>query len=538
MQTPRKNRSLDLIAKDYFDYLGRHLPQQCASDEFYFLPRSEVAIHYLDRLDDLRAEKVQDHIRYVHKLLDQLRPGDGEDLEEEIDRLLLKQSMESFVREFDHAQVWRHDPTLYVKIPLFATDQILSRGDWTPEQVGSNLATVFDQIPSFLGLARENLSCPSEISVQVAQHMVEDAIHFFEHDIRIFLENRAEDNRGLLAKTNAVLEAWKRFKMELPQIPARKTSAIGEAGLKAIFSISLGYSRSPREILEIAQWDYQKMQEKIVEFEKKIQGYGTGDMNGYGSLPPVSTSGELLRLYQREVEKLRRFLYSHDVITFPPGEKVTVVQTPAYMQSLRATASYRAPLTGNTKGHGVFYITPGAEDLHLISKQCPYLSAHETYPGHHILDHIRIHHSNPIRRQIESPLVYEGWACYGEQLLNEFGYIKDPRQQIIHLKRLLWRSMRAVVDVEFHTGRIKLAQGAEKMNVFGFSEKRVQRQIQRFALTPGYQSCYFMGMYEITRLREQFSPRLGLKAFHDTLLGGGQLPFQLIRKRLEVSGVA
>jgi len=174
-------------------------------------------------------------------------------------------------------------------------------------------------------------------------------------------------------------------------------------------------------------------------------------------------------------------------------------------------------------------------DLEGISTHCPYFSAHETYPGHHILDQLRIHHSNPIRRQIESPLFYEGWACYGEQLLNELGYIYDPRQQLIHLKRLLWRSLRATMDVELQTGKVTLVQAAKKMETFGFSTQRTQRQIRRFALTPGYQLCYFMGMYEINRLRKRFSSRLGLKSFHDTLLGGGEIPFHLVERRLEAS---
>ena len=127
MKNPKKKkRPLNVIAGDYFTYIGRHLPQQCANDEFYYLPRSEVAIQHLSSLDDLTPEKIQDHIRYVQNLLREISPEERDDLEEEIDRLLLKQSMESFIREYDDAKRWRNDPTLYVKIPLFATDQVLS----------------------------------------------------------------------------------------------------------------------------------------------------------------------------------------------------------------------------------------------------------------------------------------------------------------------------------------------------------------------------------------------------------------------------
>ncbi|UCD71324.1 MAG: DUF885 family protein [Syntrophobacterales bacterium] len=533
--TQKEKRPLKSIAGDYFTYIGRHLPQQCASDEFYFLPRAEVAIQHLDSLDDLTPGIIQDHIRYVQGLLSEISADKRDDLEEEIDRLLLKQSMESFIREFDDAEGWRNDPTLYVKIPLFAMDQVLSRRDSTPDHVKANLSTIFAQIPSFLRLAVRNLGSPPEISLQVALNMAQDAIHFHGRDIRSLIEERIGENTELVAKNREVLEAWERYKRELLHLPSRKSFAIGEDGLEKILAVSLGYPRHPKEILEIAQHAYQETQKEIRKFASNIDSRKTWELIVYEQLPSICSPEEFLRLFHREVQSLRRFFYSQDIITFPSGEKIAVLQTPNYLKSLRATASYRAPLTGNTRGHGIFYITPGREDLELISSHRPYLSAHETYPGHHILDHLRIHHSNPIRRQIESPLFYEGWACYGEQLLNELGYVKDPRQQLIHLKRLLWRSLRAVVDVELQTGKITLAQAAKKMETFGFSAKRTQRQMRRFALTPGYQLCYFMGMYEINRLRKQFSSRLGPKPFHDILLGGGEIPFHLVEKRLEAS---
>jgi uncharacterized protein (DUF885 family) len=237
-------------------------------------------------------------------------------------------------------------------------------------------------------------------------------------------------------------------------------------------------------------------------------------------------------MYSEEVEKLRRFFHSQDVVSFPRGEKVTILKTPAYLRSLRATASYKAPLTGDAKGQGIFYITPGKEDLAMISRHCPYLSAHETYPGHHILDHLRIHHVNPIRRQIESPLFYEGWACYAEQFLDELGYITDPRQKLIGLTRQLWRILRAVLDIQLHTGKMSLFQAAGEIQALGFSQARSQRQVRRFCLTPGYQSCYFLGTYEIIGLRKRFSSPMGLRNFHDALLGGGEIPFYLVERRL------
>lgn len=537
MKNENKNkRALGSIASDYFDYLGRHLPQQCASDEFYYFPRSEAALQHLDRLDDLTPEKIHDHIRYVRNLLDEISSEERGDLEAEIDRLLLKQSMESFIWEFDDAEVWRNDPTLYVKIPLFATDQVLSQTDHAPVQIRADLMNLFAQIPPFVALAIRNLRSPSEISLEIAHNMAQDAIQFHAHDVGAFIEERMGGNRELAEKNKRAVEGWEQYKRELARLPSRNSFAIGEDGLRELLATGLGYPKTPEQIQEIARDTYQKTQEKILGLAREIDGSKSWKALIYERLPSVTSPEEVMRLFQSEVRNLRRFFYSQDVITFPPGEKLSVLQTPSYLQSLRATASYRAPLTGKAKGRGIFYITPGKEDLELISGHCPYLSAHETYPGHHILDHLRIHHRNPIRRQIESPLFYEGWASYAEQLLDELGYVQDPRKHLIGLKRRLWRNLRAALDIELQTGKISLAQGAEKIATLGFSPKRAQRQIRRFALTPGYQLCYFMGMYEINRLRERSSSRLGSKRFHNRLLGGGQLPFHLVERRLEASG--
>jgi hypothetical protein len=529
-------RPLTQIAGDYFDYLGRHFPQQCASDEFYFFPRSEAALQHLDGLDELIPERIHDHVRTVRNLLSEVPSKRRDELEGEIDRLLLRQSMKSVVRELNDAMGWQNDPILYVKIPLFATDHILSRKESPPDHLRVALSNLLNHIPPFLNSAIKNLRALSEISVQVALDMAEDARQFYSRDIPTFIAEKIGGSKELLVKSRAVVEAWGGYRRGLLRIPSRKSFAIGEENLKRILAISFGYPKSPREILKISQQAYREIQEKIREFAGRIDSRKSWNHILYEQLPLASSPAELLRLYQREVINLRSFLTSQDILTFPTGEQVAVLQTPSYLQSLRATASYRAPLTGDTRSHGVFYMTPGKEDLQIISTHCPYLSAHESYPGHHILDHFRIHHDNPIRRQIESPLFYEGWATYAEQLLDELGYVRNPRQQLVQLKRQLWRNLRAVLDVELQTEKISLVHAAEKVRALGFSPERAHRQVRRFALTPGYQLCYFMGSYEIARLRKQFGPRLGLKTFHDMLLGGGEIPFHLVQKRLEAYG--
>jgi hypothetical protein len=528
-------RSLEQVARDYFAYLGTNLPQQCASDEFYFLPRAEAACEHPAAIDDLTPEKIDDHIRYVETLLEELSSFQGpQGLEEEIDRSLLEQSMKSFVREFKDAEVWRCDPTLYIKIALFAADRILSRGDGPPDgHVEEGLFAVFGQIPSFLKQALRNLSSPPEIGLRIARDMASDALQFFKGDLGPFLRDVLGAGQELLVRYEEAVAAWEEFRSGLARIPAKGSFAIGEDGLRKIFALCFSYQKSIDEILGLAQGTYDGTEKKLKELAKEIDGTKTWSRSIYEGAPFTASAPGLLRLFQGEVERLKAFLSSKEVLTFPSQEELLVRETPSYLKSLRATASYRAPVTGESGVPGIFYITPLENDLRIISAHCPYLTAHETYPGHHLLDHHRVHHPNPIRRQLESALFYEGWACYSEQLLDEFGYTNQPRQQLVQLKRQLWRALRAVLDVKLQTERIGVMEAARQIENLGFSPERAQRQVRRFALTPGYQSCYFLGSHEILRLRNEFAPRTGLKLFHDKLLEGGEIPFYLVERRLQ-----
>jgi len=529
----KERRSLGLIAKDYFQYLGRHLPQECANDEFYFFPRSETAVDHLDVLDDLDPDKITDHVQCVRALLRELSLQDADGLEEEIDGILLRQSMQSFIREFEDAKVWQVDPTLYVKIPLFATDQVLSQIDFTKDNMKRDLLTLLDQIPHFLNLAAINLHAPSEISLEVAGNMVHDALHYYSQVVRTFIMESLGESKELLLKNSEVQGAWERYGKGLRQLASGRSFAVGDVGLGKILSVSFNYPKSPEEILESTQYAQKETLERLRSLAREIDKNRKWEHIIYERLPSVPSGVDVMEIYEKEVQGLRRFFSSQAIVTFPLGEKLTVLQTPSYLKSLRATASYRAPLTGDAEGHGIFYITPGKEDLEMIVSHCPYLSAHETYPGHHLLDYFRIHHPNSIRRQIESPLFYEGWACYAEQLLDEFGYVEDPRKQLIQLKRQLWRDLRAILDIKLQTGKITLSRASEEIQALGFSPRRAQRQVRRFCLTPGYQLCYSVGMHEILRLRKRFSSRLPIKIFHDTLIGGGQIPFHHVEKRME-----
>jgi uncharacterized protein (DUF885 family) len=161
------------------------------------------------------------------------------------------------------------------------------------------------------------------------------------------------------------------------------------------------------------------------------------------------------------------------------------------------------------------------------------LTAHETIPGHHFLDSFRRKLTNPIRRQIESPLFYEGWASYAESMLIEYGYLSHPMERLVSLKRELWRSARCQIDVGFTVGKLTEDTALDLLTTCGFDPAEACRQLDRFRLNPGYQLCYGYGSYQFKQLKKKYGHLSESKDFYEFLLAGGELPFHLIEKRFK-----
>jgi uncharacterized protein (DUF885 family) len=219
-----------------------------------------------------------------------------------------------------------------------------------------------------------------------------------------------------------------------------------------------------------------------------------------------------------------------------------ITATPYYLRSVRSAASFGAAFSTDSREKSFFYITTRPpqnesrahkDDLlkKRLHREYKFLTAHETIPGHHLLDSIRRTLENPVRRQIESPLFYEGWAYYAESLLTEIGYVQHPMEYLVDYKRRLWRSARCQIDVGLHADFITITDAVKLLTTAGFSREEAKRQIYRFQLNPGYQLCYSLGRYEIMRLKKVYENQMGSEHFHAFLLQGGELPFHWIEKR-------
>jgi uncharacterized protein (DUF885 family) len=138
-----------------------------------------------------------------------------------------------------------------------------------------------------------------------------------------------------------------------------------------------------------------------------------------------------------------------------------------------------------------------------------------------------------VRRAVESPLFYEGWAYYAESLLEEEGYAGAPIERLVQRKRSLWRAARCMIDAGLASGRIGFAEAAKLLEEVGYSAPEASSRVRRFMLNPGYHLCYSLGRHEILKLRDRYGRLAGRDSFHRTLLLGGEMPFDFAGRRCE-----
>jgi uncharacterized protein (DUF885 family) len=203
-------------------------------------------------------------------------------------------------------------------------------------------------------------------------------------------------------------------------------------------------------------------------------------------------------------------------------------------------AQHYFPSTPDGSRPGVYYAH--LSDMKAMPKsELEVIAYHEGLPGHHMQIAIAQELTTipTFRRQaIFTPYV-EGWALYSEWLAREMpGTYEDSYSRFGRLGSEIWRAIRLVVDTGLHA---KGWSEEEAVQYFlansATTEPQARSEVRRYLVSPGQATSYKIGMLKIQELRRKAEAGLGdrfdIRAFHDTLLGGGAMPLTILERRLD-----
>lgn len=526
------------IFNDYFTFAARAFPVMCASDEFHFLPRAQGAADHSHLLDDLDTETMGANLQALDDFRRRFRKGwqGAESLEGATDFRMAELSATSALVEFGQARPWLFSPLLYLKIALIGLDHALSKPAESQKSRQDRAYARLGEIPRLLRQCMANVRTAPQDDRLAAREVAKAG----ERWIRA-LENGPLGKRQGAGKTfERVYRGIGSFKAHLEtKIMPSPADALGGPDAATILGRVFGSEKTPAEVFGLAEAERRREMEALGALGRELGGNWLDLYNEY----EPDTAGDLGRVYESEIDQLRAFFKDQDFPGMEHDGPVAFAETPAYLRPVRSSASFAAaygPL--GTGEESFFYISPGTtSDRDAASgallnrrliRETPFLAAHETYPGHHLLDCARRSLENPVRRQIENALFYEGWATFGESLVLELGYEDSPFHRLVFHKRGLWRAARCMADLGMALGEITPAQGADLLSQAGFSDDEARDQIRRFGLKPGYQACYLLGRLEIEALRREFYSGKDVRSFCRDLLAGGELPPFLAREHL------
>ncbi len=530
------------LASRYFEYLANRFPVMCASDEFHFLPRATNARKYYDHLESLSAPNIRESISELKKFRSGFKrlAALENDLESQIDLELLLANIAGVLIELETNQSWRHNPLLYLKIAFIGLDQALTKPETFDGEKFERAAARLDDIPGLIGEATKNISEIPETYYYAALAMLRDCQAFIIETGKKIGASSAPDLTKGLQNTLTALDTFANFLSALAPVPNQK---FAPASLETTLKEHFLSRHNLKEVYQIAVDEWHHNLHELQRLQKEINSEKSWQELYHAYIPAAVEKMETLALYQHEADRLRGFFNRLGFMEEYLDSAMSLVETPTYLCSVRSTASFAAAFTADEKEISYFFITThpfrdeseeaGALLKKRLHREYRFLTAHETIPGHQLLDSVRRKLANPVRRQIESPLFYEGWATYAETLLTEYGYVDSPIEYLVDYKRRLWRNARCQIDAGLHGNFLEYSDALKLLTLNGFAREEARRQIARFRLNPGYQLCYSLGCHEIKKLVKAYKNRLGEKQIHGLLLEGGQLPFHLIEKRFK-----
>lgn len=500
---------------------------------------------------------------FAERSLAQLAKFDARKLsrEHQVDAILLKDSLNYLIFSNDRLQDWAWDPLTYSAGTALFT---LTSREFAPLPVRLRSATGrLEALPRFLQQARESLS-PARVPLIHAQTASKQNPGLNELIDGILAQKSALKGADLqrleraAAAAKAAVAEYQRW-LDKELIPKAKGNERLSATLyDEKLRLALNSPLSRQEIRSRAERNIQSLRAKMyavaaamiksrpgaplapanptADQQQKVIEAGLAIVNS--QLP----SHAMIPDARQDLEEATAFVKGHGIVTVPPAS-FNVIEMPEYARGFAgAYADMPGPLEKDQRGF--FNVEPIPGDwteeqtqsyLREYNKWAMHeLTLHEAMPGHLL----QLAHSNQyksrLRAFLQSGPMIEGWACYGQDVMADEGFLnRDPRFMLAHYKFQMRLPVNAILDQDFHVNGLTREKAMDLMTKTAFQEEReAAGKWVRMQLSSAQLPTYFVGYSEWKDFRAAAEKRPGfnLRKFHDEALSHGSPPVRFIRE--------
>ncbi|HEX8337353.1 MAG TPA: DUF885 family protein [Pyrinomonadaceae bacterium] len=455
--------------------------------------------------------------------------------------------------ELEDVRMWRRDPNLYNRLVSSSIDNILKRAYAPVEQRLPAVLARERQIPRLLAEARTNLDNPPRIYTETAIAQAAGSVAFFERVVpqmferaggsRLDAARRAEFHEAN-AQAAAALRDFRDW-LERDLLPRSNGDfALGaENYRKKLLHEEMVETPLPA-LLREGERQLRETQDQMRAVAEEIAP-GRGVAAALQLLARERpTADGLVGEARSELDRIRAFVRSEEILTPPARENLRVAETPEYARSL-SFASLDAPGAFERAADESFYYVTPADPAWTTQQQEEHLghynrygltitSIHEAYPGHYYQLLKAKQSPSRVRSALGSAGFVEGWAHYCEQMMLDEGFGgNNPKLRLAQLDAALLRLCSYVVGLRLHTAGMGYDEAVSFFMREGYQARtNAEREARRGTLDPTY-LVYTLGKTEILRLRDEWKRQLGdsfrLGDFHDRLLSYGMPPVKILR---------
>ena len=295
---------------------------------------------------------------------------------------------------------------------------------------------------------------------------------------------------------------------------------------------------------EIYQTGLSEVKRIKAEMEKTKDAVGfKGDLKAFfehmrtdPKFTPFKEPAEVLAAFETIHKKMEPALKT--MFGRVPKSPFEIRQTEAF-RAASASAEYFAG-SEDGKRPGIFYVPITNAKTFNLTSGMESLFLHEAIPGHHYQISLQQENGDlPKFRRFGGNSAYaEGWALYTESLGKELGLYTDPYQYMGALGDEMHRAIRLVVDAGMHSKNMTREEAIKfMMDNEPLNEEGTIAEIERYMAIPAQALSYKIGALKIKEIRERLTKQLGAKFklsdFHDELLKDGNMPLEVLEKKMD-----